>query len=268
MAYTIPTPSTVSAGDTFPASAYNIISADIQDHETRIKTGVESYTTVQKNALAGVAAGTVAYDSNLAALQMYTGSAWVGVIPSGVINEYAGSTAPAGWLLCDGSTLNSVTNTQYAPLFAAIGTNYGGSGASSFILPDLQGRIPVGKGSHSDVATLGLNDGAALASRRPKHLHTASSSASSTATVSETSTGAQSYDYSINQYAAGSGSSFKVKCDSQAGGYGGGGLGTAYAHTHSVGVSVSTTVTPIVGPQTLAPTDAPSYLVVNYIIKI
>lgn len=36
MTYTVPTPSSVNAGDTFPASAYNIISADLQDHESRI----------------------------------------------------------------------------------------------------------------------------------------------------------------------------------------------------------------------------------------
>jgi hypothetical protein len=75
--YTTPNPSTVSAGDTFPASAYNIISADIQDHESRIKTGVESYTSSAKAALAGVATGTVVYDSTLGVFQSYTGSAWV-----------------------------------------------------------------------------------------------------------------------------------------------------------------------------------------------
>jgi len=77
MTYTTPTPSTVSAGDTFPASAYNIISADLQDHESRIKTGVESYTTAQKTALTGVATGTVVYDSTLARFETYNGTAWI-----------------------------------------------------------------------------------------------------------------------------------------------------------------------------------------------
>lgn len=81
MPYTTPTPSTVSAGDTFPASAYNIISADLQDHETRIKTGVESYTTAQKNALVGVTTGTMVYDSTLGLLQMWNGSSWTSPIP-------------------------------------------------------------------------------------------------------------------------------------------------------------------------------------------
>lgn len=76
MTYTTPTPSTVSAGDTFPASAYNIISNDIQDHESRIKTGIESYTTTQKNALTGVATGTTIYDSTLGLVQMWNGTIW------------------------------------------------------------------------------------------------------------------------------------------------------------------------------------------------
>lgn len=259
MPYTTPTPSTVSAGDTFPASAYNIISADIQDHETRIKTGVELYTTAQKNVLAGVATGTVIFDLSLSALQVYTGSAWVGVTPAGVISPYGGTAAPGGWVLCDGSTLNSVTSTQYAALFAAIGTTYGGSGASSFILPDLQGRMPVGKGSNADVASLGLNDGAALASRRPAHKHTN--------VVSQTTTGAQSYGSIVNNtnFAAGGGSAQRYIVNSSqangiAGNEGDNSFSTALNHTHSVGVTT--------GPQTASPTDAPSFLVVNYIIKL
>lgn len=43
------------------------------------------------------------------------------------------------WLLCDGQTLDSVTNPEYTALFNVIGTKYGGSGASSFMLPNMHG---------------------------------------------------------------------------------------------------------------------------------
>jgi microcystin-dependent protein len=66
-----------------------------------------------------------------------------GGIPAGVISQYAGSAAPAGYLLCQGQ---SVSTTTFAGLFAAIGYNYGGSGGS-FNLPNLQNRVPVGRGS-------------------------------------------------------------------------------------------------------------------------
>lgn len=93
MPYTTPTPSTVSAGDTFPASAYNIISADLQDHESRIKTGVESYTTAQKNALVGVTAGTTIYDSTLGLLQVWNGSAWVAATAMQFLGSYTSTGA-------------------------------------------------------------------------------------------------------------------------------------------------------------------------------
>jgi microcystin-dependent protein len=66
-----------------------------------------------------------------------------GGIPAGVISQFAGSSAPAGYLLCQGQ---SVSTTTFAGLFAAIGYTYGGSG-SSFVIPNFQGRVPVGVGT-------------------------------------------------------------------------------------------------------------------------
>jgi microcystin-dependent protein len=63
--------------------------------------------------------------------------------PSGVISAFGGATAPTGYLLCDGS---AVSTTTYNQLFAVIGYTYGGSGGS-FSLPNLKGRIPVGRDS-------------------------------------------------------------------------------------------------------------------------
>jgi hypothetical protein len=61
----------------------------------------------------------------------------------GMVAAYAGSSAPSGWLLCDGT---AVSRTTYSALFAAIGTSYGaGDGSTTFNLPDLRGRVPVGK---------------------------------------------------------------------------------------------------------------------------
>ncbi len=62
--------------------------------------------------------------------------------PAGALQPYAGSTAPAGWLLCYGQ---AVSRTTYARLFEAISTTYGvGDGSTTFNIPDLRGRIPVG----------------------------------------------------------------------------------------------------------------------------
>ena len=65
--------------------------------------------------------------------------------PAGVITQYGGTTAPTGWLLCQGQAISRV-NALYTRLFTAIGTNYGiGDGSTTFNVPNLQGSIPVGK---------------------------------------------------------------------------------------------------------------------------
>jgi microcystin-dependent protein len=59
--------------------------------------------------------------------------------PPGTVISFAGSTAPEGWMLCDGA---AISRTDYAGLFAAIGTLWGvGDGLNTFNLPDLEGRF-------------------------------------------------------------------------------------------------------------------------------
>jgi microcystin-dependent protein len=90
--------------------------------------------------------------------------------PIGGIMQYAGSSAPTNWVLCDGSAISRAT---YADLFTALSTTYGsGDGSTTFNVPDLRGRIAVGKGTNADVDALGENDGVAVADRTPKHYHT------------------------------------------------------------------------------------------------
>lgn len=73
------------------------------------------------------------------------------MIPAGVIMPYAGSSTPTDWLLCDGTAVN---RTTYATLFAVISTTYGvGDGSTTFNVPDLRGRMVIGSGAGSKVAT-------------------------------------------------------------------------------------------------------------------
>ncbi len=79
------------------------------------------------------------------------------LVPTGAITPYAGTTPPAGWLLCDGS---AVSRTAYARLFAVIGTTYGaGDGSTTFNLPNLRGRFPVGQDGSADFTVLGQTGG-------------------------------------------------------------------------------------------------------------
>jgi microcystin-dependent protein len=74
--------------------------------------------------------------------------------PSGAVTAYAGAVAPPGWLLCDGS---AVSRTTYGTLFTAIGVAYGaGDGSTTFNLPDLRGRAPIGAGTGSGLTARAL----------------------------------------------------------------------------------------------------------------
>ncbi|WP_200978005.1 phage tail protein [Echinicola sp. 20G] len=61
----------------------------------------------------------------------------------GVIKIFAGNFAPRGYMLCEGQLLPIA---QYSALFSILGTTYGGDGRTTFALPDLRGRAPIGTG--------------------------------------------------------------------------------------------------------------------------
>ena len=61
----------------------------------------------------------------------------------GEIRMFAGGFAPSHWAFCNGQTM-SISQNQ--ALFSVIGTTYGGDGISTFLLPNLQGRLAIGQG--------------------------------------------------------------------------------------------------------------------------
>lgn len=95
---------------------------------------------------------------------MYDGEKWtiysitpVDTTPVGVIQAYAGSSAPTGWLLAYGQ---AISRTTYSALYAVVGTTYGtGDGSTTFNLPDLRGRIPAGLDNMGGSAASRLTSG-------------------------------------------------------------------------------------------------------------
>jgi hypothetical protein len=91
-------------------------------------------------------------------------------VPAGSVSMFAGSTAPSGYLSCDGSEISRIT---YATLFAAIGTTHGaGNGSTTFNIPDLRGEFIRGLDSGRGIdtgRTLGTFQGSSYAS----HTHPA-----------------------------------------------------------------------------------------------
>ncbi len=89
---------------------------------------------------ANLTAGTIPMAALVAAVQQ-------SLCPPGSIMAYGGTTAPTGWLLCNGA---SVSRTTYATLYAAIGNNYGTADGSNFNLPDFRGRFLRGSTTDSN----------------------------------------------------------------------------------------------------------------------
>lgn len=68
----------------------------------------------------------------------------------GIIKMFAGSFAPRGWAFCQGQILPIA---QYNAVYSLLGTTYGGNGTTTFGLPNLCGRVPVGTGQSTTGTT-------------------------------------------------------------------------------------------------------------------
>jgi microcystin-dependent protein len=92
----------------------------------------------------------------------------------GEVRMFAGNFAPVGWMLCEGQVL---AIADYDVLFNLIGTTYGGDGVSTFALPDLRSRVPLGDGAGSGLSTYtigqtgGVETVTLTANQLPVHTH-------------------------------------------------------------------------------------------------
>jgi microcystin-dependent protein len=176
------------------------------------------------------------------------------VIPAGTIWEYGGTTAPASWLLCDGA---AVSRTDFARLFAAIGTAYGaGDGSTTFNLPNRVNRFGVGAGgTYARGATGGSTTSGSTAlttSQIPSHQHTGTTDGVGDhqhgiggTWTNDTAQGSQSN----NQFGAGT---IGIATNT----------GLAGAHAHSFTTSL------VGGGEGHTHTVTPPFIASNYIIKV
>lgn len=176
-----------------------------------------------------------------------TGTARAGV-PVGGEMDFAGTVAPAGWLLEYGQ---SVLRADYAALFAVIGTTYGAVDGTHFTIPDKRGRTTAGKDDMGGVSanrlttpingdTLGAAGGAEsvalITANVAAHTHTFSDTAT-------TSTGSVNHSHAVNSATAASGAGGDAAVE---GVDNGGSIPTTAsgsAHTHTVTVSGTTSST-------------------------
>lgn len=105
-------------------------------------TGVNTLDVVSTLTVAGLEIGGEEIDPT-------------GAVPVGTIVMYGAASAPTGWLLCNGAIASI---SSYPTLGALLGSTYGGNGTTTFGVPDLRGRSPVGYGAGPGLTSRALND--------------------------------------------------------------------------------------------------------------
>jgi microcystin-dependent protein len=181
--------------------------------------------------------------------------------PVGEIAMWSTNTAPTGWLLCDGIDKDRSTYSALHSLMQAAGYPYGaGNGSTTFGIPNLLGKFPVGKDASAEFDVLGETGGSKTnalgVSNLPAHTHSGSTNSAG----SHAHTSAQS-DI-VRQFGGGDA---KLTANSTYGPYNTGSIttDTQGAHDHTVSVSG--------GGNGTATGDAfnilPPYFALNFIIR-
>lgn len=161
--------------DGFGANETRITAADLTHIEDGISAATQGVTNVETtvNALTARVASAEnkakTTDSTIASTKSDLEASILKAVPIGTIVMWATSTPPEGWLLCNGAT---VSRAAYAELFKVLGTSVGNPGSSSFKIPDLSGRFPLGaSGAHGLHSTGGSETHTLTVSEMPAHDH-------------------------------------------------------------------------------------------------
>jgi microcystin-dependent protein len=247
----------ITIPNTFATETNNIPLSDLDANFTTVADGVNGIGN-GTNALANVAVtggtinGAVIGGSNAVAgtfttvnastitATTYTGG---GIAPTGSLTMWAGAVAspPTGWLACNGA---NVSRSTYSALFAVIGTSFGiGDNSTTFTLPNLLNRFPVGAGDTYARAATGGSANAIVVS----HTHTANSAVTD-----------PGHDHLV----------WRAGSNGDGGAFGAWGANTAPqfpSGSNVTGITVTTTIDTAGASGTNA--NLPPYVAVGYIIK-
>jgi microcystin-dependent protein len=187
--------------------------------------------------------------------------------PIGSITAFGSSTAPGGWINCNGA---AISRTDYSALFNVIGTTYGvGNGSTTFNLPQLSGRFPLGNGAtpggdgttYTLASTGGLERVVLTQSDIPEHTH-------DSGTLATNSGGSHSHSTYANQTTntTATGAQNRLTALGGSGSNNSGSTSTDGSHSHTMTGSTGAWGG-FFGAGTTSHQNMPPYQVVNYIIK-
>lgn len=208
--------------------------------------------------------------------------------PTGSITQYAGASAPTGWLMCDGSEVAIASYTALYNILTSTGTVFpfgtntngsGGAGSTHFRLPNFKGRVPVGRdASQTEFDSLGETGGAKthtlVTAEMPKHTHiqnahthtqdahghTTVNAGTHSHTISTKETTSTSHAHQIGNAAAGTAGTDSSATTSGAGDHG-------HTINNSTATNQQTTATNQDAGGDGAHNNLQPYITINYIVK-
>lgn len=179
--------------------------------------------------------GSASYLADTGDIEVFHSAAWRALLPVGVVLPYSGSSAPAGFLLCDGSAVSRTTYARLNSLYSGDSYPYGsGNGTTTFNVPDLRQRFPMGKAASGTGNALGSTFGTI------DHVHTGPSHTHAVGTLVTASGGSHAHTLNSGDTSS-AGSHTHSFSDTSSGASGGGfnvGAGgnnvSSQSHTHTV----------------------------------
>jgi hypothetical protein len=197
--------------------------------------------------------GSLYYATDQDALYLCISATWQRIgVQAGDIIWTAENTARAGCVIASGQAWPSTTGL-YADLFAKWGGLY------PSVLPDLQARTFVAKGTHADVSTIGFTEGLGVSTRRPRHKHPFSGTTATTNNENASHT----HRGILTDYVGGAGGIGGIPTST------GASIGVTDTGTESAAHGHTYVATGTVGPQTGAePQDSAAYIVLQPQVKL
>lgn len=153
-------------------SNQNVIGANITPVNTNVSTFISPIRSENPEALPTLHYNPISYEITYGSFD---------VMPPGLIIPYAGVNTPSGYILCNGQ---AISRTAYARLFSIISTLYGsGNGTTTFNVPDLRSRFPIGAGQGTGLTNrpLASTGGLEAITDVPAHTHTSNANGGSQA---------------------------------------------------------------------------------------
>lgn len=149
----------VSASETITSTGHN----DVVDRVVNRYDDVATRTSENSSPTDG----DIAFMEDTGDVARYFDGAWHNLLPTGAVLPYSSGTVPPGFLLCQGAQVSRTTYPALNALYASDGYPYGaGDGSTTFHLPNLRQRFPIGVASSGTGSTLGGTGGTI------DHLHT------------------------------------------------------------------------------------------------